>query len=202
MTFGVWLFPGDTLQEAELSITASPNGGTSFFDQTVDLTQTGCGSNQFGYNVCTVSVSFTGPALNAGTYWVNLSNAVVNNGDPVYWDENSGVGCRSEGCPSQADESSLGTIPSESFSILGSTCQNPADLKPVTGAKMATVPPSPTQTYRVIYNFTGGADGGTPTAGLVIDAAGNLYGTTGSGGGSGGRWHGVQADSSFVQLDI
>ena len=34
----------------------------------------------------------------------------------------------------------------------------------------------------VLYSFTGGADGGQPTAGLVRDAAGNLYGTTFLGG--------------------
>ena len=39
-------------------------------------------------------------------------------------------------------------------------------------------------TYSVIYNFNGGVnnDGATPQAALVIDAAGNLYGTTYSGG--------------------
>lgn len=52
----------------------------------------------------------------------------------------------------------------------------------------------------VIYSFTGKADGGTPYGGLVVDAAGNLYGTTNVGGangqgtvfeltpGSGGTW--------------
>jgi len=40
-------------------------------------------------------------------------------------------------------------------------------------------------TESVIYSFTGGADGGTPYGGLVIDAAGNLYGTTNVGGASG-----------------
>ncbi|HUI84507.1 MAG TPA: choice-of-anchor tandem repeat GloVer-containing protein [Candidatus Binatia bacterium] len=40
------------------------------------------------------------------------------------------------------------------------------------------------QTYRVIYNFTGGADGAAPAAGLTMDAAGNFYGTT-LGGGAG-----------------
>ena len=54
-------------------------------------------------------------------YWVNLQNAVVNNNDPAYWDENTGIGCHSQGCPSLASESSVGTIPSESFSILGSS---------------------------------------------------------------------------------
>jgi len=36
--------------------------------------------------------------------------------------------------------------------------------------------------YKVVYNFTGGADGGMPYGGLAIDASGNLYGTTASGG--------------------
>lgn len=35
--------------------------------------------------------------------------------------------------------------------------------------------------YKVLYNFTGGGDGGEPM-GLVQDAAGNLYGTTSEGG--------------------
>lgn len=38
------------------------------------------------------------------------------------------------------------------------------------------------QTFSVIYNFTGGQDGATPKAGLTIDAGGNLYGTNFAGG--------------------
>ncbi len=34
----------------------------------------------------------------------------------------------------------------------------------------------------VLYSFTGGADGGGPSAGLIMDRTGNLYGTTSSGG--------------------
>jgi uncharacterized repeat protein (TIGR03803 family) len=37
----------------------------------------------------------------------------------------------------------------------------------------------------ILYKFTGGADGGYPYAGLVIDGKGNLYGTTYLGGASG-----------------
>ncbi len=36
--------------------------------------------------------------------------------------------------------------------------------------------------YTVLYNFTGGADGDNPQAGVIRDSAGNLYGTTESGG--------------------
>ena len=39
-------------------------------------------------------------------------------------------------------------------------------------------PAAQAQTYKVLYNFTGGLDGGTPFAGLTMDKAGNLYGTT------------------------
>jgi hypothetical protein len=39
-----------------------------------------------------------------------------------------------------------------------------------------------TATYNVIHRFTGGADGGRAYAGVVFDAAGNLYGTAASGG--------------------
>ncbi len=37
----------------------------------------------------------------------------------------------------------------------------------------------------VLYSFTGGADGGYPFAGVILDAAGNLYGTTQQGGAGG-----------------
>jgi hypothetical protein len=34
------------------------------------------------------------------------------------------------------------------------------------------------QTFSVIHSFASGADGATPQAGLTVDRAGNLYGTT------------------------
>jgi uncharacterized repeat protein (TIGR03803 family) len=39
------------------------------------------------------------------------------------------------------------------------------------------------QTFSVLHNFTGRADGYGPTAGVTMDRAGNLYGTTEYGGG-------------------
>ena len=111
--FGAWVFPGDVLQSVYVSITSSEFGGTSYFDQVVNFTQSGCSGNQYGFNVCTETGTFTSVNLAVGTYWLNLANAVVNTGDPIYWDENSG--------PSSASENSVGTIPSESFTILGNS---------------------------------------------------------------------------------
>ena len=113
-SFAAWMLPGDVLQSAEVSITSEEFGGTTYFDQTLAFTQSGCVSNQYGYNVCTETAGMGLYSINAGTYWVNLQNAVVTNGDPVYWDENSG--------PSQASENTLGTLPSESFTVGGYTC--------------------------------------------------------------------------------
>lgn len=109
MAFTTWMFAGDVLRTADISITSQEFGGTTFFSSTVAFTQSGCVANSFGFNVCTEVGSFSGPSLNAGTYWLNIQNAVVSDGDPVYWDENGG--------PSSASQSSVGTIPSESFSL-------------------------------------------------------------------------------------
>src|SRR6516162_98137 len=38
---------------------------------------------------------------------------------------------------------------------------------------------------KILYQFTGGSDGGCPNDGLIFDAAGNFYGTSGAGGISG-----------------
>ena len=40
----------------------------------------------------------------------------------------------------------------------------------------------PAGTETILHSFSGGADGGTPYAGVIGDAAGNLYGTTSEGG--------------------
>ncbi len=53
------------------------------------------------------------------------------------------------------------------------------------GTVFELTPSSGNWTETVLYAFTGGSDGGQPYAGLVMDASGNLYGTTESGGNSG-----------------
>jgi uncharacterized repeat protein (TIGR03803 family) len=46
--------------------------------------------------------------------------------------------------------------------------------------------PAQAQTFTQLYQFVGGSGGANPIAGLVPDAAGNLYGTTSAGGVIGG----------------
>jgi uncharacterized repeat protein (TIGR03803 family) len=41
---------------------------------------------------------------------------------------------------------------------------------------------APSGTLTVLYSFTGGSDGADPSGGLIMDATGNLYGTTWGGG--------------------
>jgi len=113
LTFGAWTFPGDVLENAEVQITSAEFGGTVYTDQIVSFTQSACSGNQYGFNVCTETGTLSAVNLAAGTYWLNIDNAVVNDGDPIYWDENSG--------PSSASENSVGTIPSEAFTLLGGT---------------------------------------------------------------------------------
>ena len=50
---------------------------------------------------------------------------------------------------------------------------------------IVATPSAQAQTYKVLYSFTGGADGAFPFGALVGDHAGNLYGTTPYGGASG-----------------
>jgi len=52
------------------------------------------------------------------------------------------------------------------------------------GQALIATPRTQAQTFKVVYNFTGGSDGGNPLDGLTLDSAGNLYGTTNAGGAS------------------
>jgi hypothetical protein len=120
-TIGVWEFPGDTMSSLDWSITSGENSGTVFGSGTAQgssLRDTFISNNQYGYNIDKIEVTGLNVASSYGTtYWLNLQNASVPSGDPVYWDENSGAGCTGVGCPSQASENALGTLASEAFAV-------------------------------------------------------------------------------------
>jgi hypothetical protein len=116
---GVWEFPGDVVSSVDWSITLQENGGTLYGSGTAkNLTDQFISTNQYGYDIDKITATGLNVPVTAGTrYWLNLQNAVVSNGDPLYWDENSGQGCKSNGCPSSSSESAVGSIGSEAFTI-------------------------------------------------------------------------------------
>jgi hypothetical protein len=125
--FGAWEFPGDTLTSVDWSITHGEQGGTLYGSGTAsgkNLTDQFISTNQYGYDIDKITVTGLNVGLSGGTYWLNLGNAVVPSGDPVFWDENSGIGCGGDdgkggGCPSEPSGNFEGTIPSESFTVTG-----------------------------------------------------------------------------------
>jgi PEP-CTERM motif-containing protein len=82
-----------------------------------NLTDKIISENQYLYDIDLITVTAASP-LNPGQgYWLNLTNALVPSGDSIYWDENSGKGCGGVSCPSTASLTTLGTIPSEAFTV-------------------------------------------------------------------------------------
>jgi hypothetical protein len=91
LQFAAWLFPGDILESVDISITSSELGGTTYFEGQLNVSKSGCALNQLAFNVCNENVTFAPVGLNAGSYWLNVQNGVVNTGDPVYWGRKSGT---------------------------------------------------------------------------------------------------------------
>ena len=130
--FGMWEYPSATLTSVDWSITSGENNGTMYGSGTAtgrNLIDIFISTNQYGYNIDAIGVTGMNVATTNGTtYWLNLQNAAVPSGDPVYWDENSGAGCKSNGCPSSASESALGTIASEAFTIGNGSVPEPGSI--------------------------------------------------------------------------
>ncbi len=106
---GLWAFSGDTPTSVDWSI-GSVAFGSDISSGAATLSNVYQYTNGYGYDILESTFSLGG-VLGAGTYWLTLQDATTANGNPVYWDQNSG--------PSAAQESALGTIPSESFQLYG-----------------------------------------------------------------------------------
>ena len=93
-------------------------GGTSFsgtINTLTGATNQFLTTNQYGYFLYAAWFSFPNLGSPNGTSYVTLSNACSTSGcsvsNPIYWDENSG--------PSTAYENTIGSIPSEAFTLTG-----------------------------------------------------------------------------------
>ncbi|HZP24974.1 MAG TPA: PEP-CTERM sorting domain-containing protein [Terriglobales bacterium] len=116
----VWEDPGDRMLRLNWQISSGEFGGGTLYGQGTTLVQDSfIAVNEYGFDIDKVTLTGLSVNIPAGTSWLTLDNAVTADHNPVYWDENSGVGCHSQGCPSQAEESQFGTIPSETFDIRG-----------------------------------------------------------------------------------
>ena len=105
----------DILTTVDVAIGSTSFGGTP---QTLTgVTNTFLGVNQFGFNLFEASGTIVGEGCPRGVLcYVTLSNACTTGGcseNPIYWDENSG--------PSTAYENSVGSIPSEAFTLTGTS---------------------------------------------------------------------------------
>ncbi len=163
----VWSYPGDTVLSLDYSIGSDPFAGTP---ATVTVSSEYQFTNYYGYDIDVLTVT----GLNAdfsGTAWLTLQNAVTTQGNPLYWDENGG--------PSQAQESALGTIPSESFNIEGSIVNPGCDDYHQTAKSDAAAARSNLGYEEIVmYRFTNGATDGKVPANINLDRDDNVYGTS------------------------
>jgi hypothetical protein len=111
--FGIvtWNSPGDNLSNLEMQLGASPFGNYYYDQVLAPTTSMDLGPNQYGLELWEYEFTVAGVDVPSGTNWITLQNANVPSGDPIYWDENSG--------PSSAFENTIGSIPSESFTVTG-----------------------------------------------------------------------------------
>jgi hypothetical protein len=93
VTFGNWLFYGDSASSVDWAIVGSEESQIPVCagcSGTASLTAGTTFDNGEGYDVVDQSFSFASLGLAPGTYWLELQNEVVSNGDPGYWDMNGG----------------------------------------------------------------------------------------------------------------
>ena len=103
----------DLLTTADLALgTTSFGGGPG---TTTAFTSTFLGTNQYGYNLYQADAPSINIPWSGGAGYATLGNACTVSGcsvsNPIYWDENSG--------PSTAYENTIGSIPSEAFTLTG-----------------------------------------------------------------------------------
>jgi hypothetical protein len=138
--FVYWDASTDLLTTANLALGTSSFGGGA--GTTVAFTSTFLGTNQYGYNLYQADATGLSIPWVGGAGFATLGNACTVSGcsvtTPIYWDENSG--------PSTAYENTIGSIPSEAFTLSGCNgCICFADGSPSCG------PPVPEPSSLILY---------------------------------------------------
>jgi hypothetical protein len=115
----------DLLTTVDMSIGTTSFGSNISSGTYGTFSNTFLGTNQYGYFLYDWRAQ-TGLINYSGAGYITLQNACSTSGcsvsNPIYWDENSG--------PSTAYENTLGSIPSESFTLYGggSTTPEPSSI--------------------------------------------------------------------------
>jgi hypothetical protein len=110
----------DLLTTVDMSMGSTPFGTDGFSVTLTDVTNTLLGANQYGYNLYEAEYVLQLKPWRGGPAFITLSNACTTSGcstNSISWDENSG--------PSTAYENTLGSIPSEAFTLLGTSETTP-----------------------------------------------------------------------------
>jgi hypothetical protein len=87
---GIWTRTGDYLTSVDWAITSTAFGSVLASGTASSITNTYFGTFLGLYDINDASFEITSPILSAGTYYFQLSNAVLANSVEVYWDTNSG----------------------------------------------------------------------------------------------------------------
>jgi PEP-CTERM motif len=110
----------DLLTTVDMSMGTTPFGTDIFSGTLTGVTNTFLGTNQYGYNLYQADVTVVIHTTGSASGYVTLSNACTTSGcdtNPISWDENSG--------PSTAYDNTLGSIPSEAFTLIGTSDSTP-----------------------------------------------------------------------------
>jgi uncharacterized repeat protein (TIGR03803 family) len=154
------------------------SGGAFGFGVVYKLDATGSETVLYSFNFPDGRLPFAGVTLDSsGNLYGTTFNGGTFNCGTVYKVDPTGketvlfsFGCDAGGNPT------AGVVLDPAGNLYGTT--------PIGGGHSAGVVymVDPTGNYTVLHSFTGGADGWNPTAGVVLDSAGNLCGTTFQGG--------------------
>jgi hypothetical protein len=125
ITFGTWTLSGETVTAVDWSITADPFNGLPIYSGTAAVFSVFQFQNtQFSpvnYDIDISSFSVPSLALGAGTYWLQLENAVASGGGNAFWDQNGGSSSAFYNSADFDGVLTLSATRSAPFQILGDT---------------------------------------------------------------------------------